>query len=635
MEPQGLDRTAIIGIVLMSIILGLWMIQTAPTEEQIAAQQAAADSVAAVAQRADADRQLEPAATAGAQRVRTAPTDSAFARALNRPRRLVTVLTDRYLATFSTQGGTPVSFKLRGYNRSESDEPVELVSDSTGALALGVLPSRGDYLDTRTLSFTPVVDGQPFAGDTLRIEDGEGDIRFEAPVGSGALRLVYGFHHDSYDVDFRVETPGTDLLSQGGGYELIWNGAIPPAEADRRGETTQAGAFLRYGGDTESLVLKEPGELEDEAVTGPVDWVAVKTKFFIAAVIPETETAGAKITAAQTGEADVADGTFAQDYSAHLEMPRQGPGGAAAFTLYLGPLELNRLADYGLYDTVDFGAWVGFVIRPIAQYVVAPVFSFLSSFLPNYGLVILLFATLVKLLLWPLTAVSYRNAAKMRELAPQLTAVKEKYGDDPQKQQQATMQVYKTAGVNPLGGCLPMLLQYPLLIALWRFFQSTLVLRGESFLWAADLSAPDPVLNLPFTIPFVGNFLSGFTILMVVSMVVSMKLSMSSASGAGAGQQKVLMYLMPVMFFVFFNRFPSGLSLYYLAFNILSIVQQRLINKQVHEAHERGETPEIDAAAEQVDRATSKKKRRPSRRSSLTTAAVSKNGRAGSPKGKR
>ena len=223
----------------------------------------------------------------------------------------------------------------------------------------------------------------------------------------------------------------------------------------------------------------------------------------------------------------------------------------------------------------------------------------------------------------------------MRELQPQLTAVKEKYGEDPQKQQEAMMKVYKTAGVNPLGGCLPMLLQYPLLIALWRFFQSTLVLRGEPFLWAADLSAPDPVLNLPFTIPFVGNYIAGFTALMAVSMVISMKLSMSSSSGAGMGQQKILLYMMPIVMFVFFNRFPSGLSLYYLAFNIFSIVQQRLINKQVHEAHERGETPEIDAAAAQAERATSKgKKRRPSRRGKLTTAAVSTNGRAGSKRKK-
>ncbi len=630
MEPQGLDRTAIVGIILMSVILGLWMIQSAPSADQIARQQAVADSLAAVqaAEQAPAAPDID-----SLDAVRSVPTDSAFARALGQPARFVTVVTDQYQATFSTRGGTPVSFKLRGYDRAETDQSVELISDSTGALAIGVLPSRGDYLDTRSLSFQPFVDGRPFTGDTLNVEEGEGEIRFEAPVGSGALRFSYGFHHDSYDVDFRVETPGTDLLAQGGGYELIWDGALPQAEADPLGESRQSGAYLRYGGDTESLVLTEAGELESVERTGAVEWIAVKTKFFIAAVLPEQDAVGARIEASQTGEADDAQG-FEQAYTAALEMPRLGAGQGAAFTLYLGPLELRRLADYGLYETVDFGAWVGFVIRPIARYVVAPVFAFLSTFLPNYGLVILVFAALIKLLLWPLTAVSYRNAAKMRELQPQLTAVKEKYGDDPQKQQEAMMKVYKTAGVNPLGGCLPMLLQYPLLIALWRFFQSTLVLRGESFLWAADLSAPDPVIPLPFSIPFVGNYIAGFTALMAISMVISMKLSMSSSSGAGMGQQKILLYMMPIVMFVFFNRFPSGLSLYYLAFNIFSIVQQRLINKQVHEAHERGETPEIDAAAAQAERATIKKSRRPKRPGRLTTAAVSKNGRAGSRKPK-
>ena len=642
MEPQGLDRTAILGILLMSLILGLWMIQTAPTAEQVEAQRAAADSVAAVQAAADSLAATAAPAPGEAEALESpaAPADSAFVTAEGQPERLVTVLTDRYEATFSTHGGTPVSFKLRSYDRAQSDEPVELVSDEDGALAIGVLPRRGDYLDTRALAFTPVVNGQPFEGDTLRIEDGEGDIRFETPIqgadGAGALRFVYGFHHDSYDVDFRVETPGTDLLSQGGGYELVWDGALPLAEADPQGETQQAGAFVSSAGDTESVKLTEAGEAEPVVLTGSIDWVAVKTKFFIAALIPEGATEGARLTGAQVGEADVPDG-FSQDYSARLEMPGLGAGEAAAYTLYLGPLELRRLSDYGLYDTVDFGAWVGWMIRPIAQFVVAPAFAFLSTFIPSYGLVIIVFALLVKLLLWPLTAVSYRNAAKMRELTPQLNAVKEKYGEDPQKQQEAMMRVYKEAGVNPLGGCLPMLLQYPLLIALWRFFQSTLVLRGESFLWAADLSAPDPVLPLPFTIPFVGDYLAGFTMLMAASMIISMRLSMSSSSGMAGGQQKVLMYMMPLVFFLFFNRFPSGLSLYYLAFNIFSIVQQRMVNKQVHDAHERGETPEIDKAAAVAEKAAGKngkRARRPGRRG-LTSQIASRNGQSRSKKGKK
>jgi len=631
-EPQpGLDRTALIGIVLMSVILGLWMIKSAPSPEEVAAQRAAADSVAA----AQAEPELAPVEDDDAQAL-AVPADSAFARALGGPERFVTVLTDRYEATFSTKGGSPVSFKLRDFDRAGTDEPVDLVSDSTGALSVGVLPANGAYLDTRVLSFTPIVNGQPFALDTLRVEDGEAEIRFEAPIGDGALRFVYGFHHDSYDVDLRVETPGTNLL--GTGYDLTWDGALPLNEVEPIGEVQQSGAYLRYGGETESIVFRKEGDIPDLERGGAVDWVAVKTKFFIAAIIPDasSDTEGARLSGHQSGEAGTEG--FEHDFAVHLEMPRLGAGDAAAFTLYLGPLELRRLAAYGLYDTVDFGKWVGWMTRPIAQYVIAPVFAFLSGFIPSYGLVIIVFALLVKLLLWPLTAVSYRNAAKMRELSPQLSAVKEKYGDDPQKQQEAMMRVYKEAGVNPLGGCLPMLLQYPVLIAMWRFFQSTLVLRGESFLWAADLSAPDPVLPLPFTLPFVGDYLAGFTILMAVSMVVSMRLSTTSTSGAGAGQQKVLMYMMPLMFFLFFNRFPSGLSLYYLAFNIFSIVQQRIVNKQVHDAHERGETPEIDKAAAVADKAAGKgkKTRRPGRRSGgLTTQVVSKNGSARAPKRKR
>ena len=616
----------------MSLILGLWMIQSAPTEEQVAAQQARADSVAAAQGEAAPEAPAVPLAEPDAV---TAPTDSAFARALGGPERRITVVTDHVHATFSTKGGTPVSYRLLDYeSHSGEAEPVELVSNPDGALALGVLPSRGEYLDTRALTFRPVVDGQPVTADTLRLGEGTEEVRFEAPVGDGALRFVYRFEPDSYDVEFRIETPGTDLLSQGGGYEVFWSGALPLAEGDAAGEVQQGGAFLSTGGETESVRLTEEGEAEPLIRSGTVDWVAVKTKFFIAAILPQSETEGARLTGVQTGEADEPDSAFDQDYTARVEMPRLGANDAAEFTLYLGPMELRRLAAYGLYDTVDFGAWVGWMIRPIARYVVAPTFALLSTFIPSYGLVIIVFALLVKLLLWPLTAVSYRSAAKMRELQPQLTAVKEKYGDDPQKQQEAMMRVYKEAGVNPLGGCLPMLLQYPLLIALWRFFQSTLVLRGESFLWAADLSAPDPVVPLPFTIPFVGDFLAGFTILMAASMVISMRLSMSSSSGMGGAQQKVLMYMMPVMFFFFFNRFPSGLSLYYLAFNVFSIFQQRLVNKQVHDAHVAGDAPEIDKAAAVAERAANKGKngkrpQRPGRKGGFTSETVARGRRNG------
>ena len=605
MEPQGLDRNALIGILLMSLLLGVWMVYTAPTQEQAARQQATADSTAAAESRAGppADAEIGPDRPAEL----AAPTDSAFAAAdaTSGADRLVTVRTDRYEATFSTRGGTLVRFRLLGFDHATTTEPVELVSDRAGALAVGFVPPQGAYLDTRSLAFTPLVGAAPFAGDSLRATDGPAELRFETPMPAaaggggraGALRFVYTFAPDSYDVGMRVEAVGTDALARGT-YDLTWSGALPLAEDDPKGETVQAGAYLRSGGETESIHLTEPSEAEPITRTGAVDWVAVKTKFFIAAVIPTQPTvaSGAKLTGQQVGTAG-AEG-FGQDFAASLEMPALAAGQSQAVTLYLGPLELRRLATYGLYDTVDFG-FGAFMTRPIARYVIAPTFAFLSTFTTSYGLVIIVFALLVKLVLWPLTAASYRSAAKMRELQPELAALKETHPDDPAKQQEAMMRLYKERGVNPLGGCLPMLLQYPILIALWRFFQSTLVLRGEPFLWAPDLSAPDVILNLPFTIPAYGNYVSGFTLLMAGSMIISMKLSQPSGN-AVTGQQKAILYMMPLIFLLFFNGFPAGLSLYYLAFNLFSVVQQRMVNKQVHEQAAKGEIPGVGAAAPKV-----------------------------------
>ncbi len=604
MEPQGFDRNALIGILLMSLLFGVWMVYTAPTRDQAARQQAIADSTTAADARdtAPVDAEIGPD-TPGAL---AAPTDSAFAVAGDSAAgadRLVTVRTDRYEATFSTRGGTLVRFRLLGFNHATTSEPVELVSARDGAVGVGFVPPQGAYLDTRSLAFAPSVGAPgtgaaPFAGDTLRASAGPAELRFETRMPGengrpGALRFVYSFAPDSYDVGMRVEAVGTDVLARGS-YDLSWNGALPLAEENPKGETMQAGAYLRSGGETESIHLTKPIEAEPIERTGQVDWVAVKTKFFIAAVIPTAPTAaaGARLTGQQVGTAGASG--FSQDFSATLEMPALAAGQSQALTLYLGPLELRRLATYGLYDTVDFG-FGGFITRPIARYVIAPLFAFLSTFIASYGLVIILFALIVKLVLWPLTSASYRSAAKMRELQPELAALKEQHPDDPQKQQEGMMRLYKERGVNPLGGCLPMLLQYPILIALWRFFQSTLVLRGEGFLWAKDLSAPDVILHLPFTVPAYGNYVSGFTLLMAGSMLASMKLSQPSGN-AVTGQQKALLYMMPLIFLLFFNGFPAGLSLYYLAFNIFSVVQQRMVNKQVHEQAAKGEIPGIGAA---------------------------------------
>ncbi len=561
-DPQ-LDRSTLTGIFLITLIMGAWLLFFQPQPPVEAEGETAPEVV-----------QEEPAFESPAVE-RMVPTDSAFAAVATGEARTITVENGLYRAAFSTRGGTLTSFQLAEYAvSSEEGQPVELISEPDGALGLGFTPPQGSFVDTRSLYFRT-----PFEGDRLAVADEPRELVFEAPIEEGVLRYVYTFAPDRYEVGFRIEQEGADLLSASGGYELVWDGDVPFAEASAKDEFPASGAFARSGGEIEKVtLLKETSGAE--RLTGSVEWVAVKNKYFAVVLLPQSPTEGAELEGERIGEAGEAE--FEEDFSIRLAMPRPR-GETDAFLLYLGPLELERIERYaaGIYDIVDYG-FGGFITRPIAEFVIAPLFRLLGSFLPNYGLVIILFGILIKLALYPLTKASYKNTARMRELQPKLEAVKEKYGDDPQKQQEAMMRVYRETGVNPLAGCVPMLLQYPIIIALWRYFQNSIVIRQESFLWAQDLSAPDPILQLPFSIPLYGDFVAGFTLLMGLVMMVQMQVAMPP-SAAGGAQAKIFQYVLPIVLFVIFNRLASGLSLYYLVFNLLTIVQQKLINKEVHE----------------------------------------------------
>jgi YidC/Oxa1 family membrane protein insertase len=228
----------------------------------------------------------------------------------------------------------------------------------------------------------------------------------------------------------------------------------------------------------------------------------------------------------------------------------------------------------GLENIVGLG-WT-WLIRPISEYVMLPLMSFLHYLIPNWGLVIVVFSIIIKIALHPLTRSSMRSMKKMQSLQPLMTEIKEKYKDDPQKMNQQVMNLYKEYGVNPAGGCLPVLLQFPILIALYNVFRATIELRQGSFVWwITDLSIPDRIFTLPFEIPFFGvRDVSGLALLMGITMFVQQKMTVKDP------RQKAMVWMMPVMMTLLFNGFPSGLNLYYFVFNVLSIGQQVMINRQ-------------------------------------------------------
>ena len=246
----------------------------------------------------------------------------------------------------------------------------------------------------------------------------------------------------------------------------------------------------------------------------------------------------------------------------------------------MGPLVYKTLKSYDRnFEAIyDFGSFFGLKIitRPISEYVLLPLFSALHSVIPNYGFVIIVFSIIIKIVLYPLTKQSYKSMKRMQLLQPKIAEMKEKYKDDQQKVQKETMKLYSTYGINPAGGCLPMLLQMPILFALFAFFRVTIQIRHEPFIWwITDLSAPDIIYSLPFSIPLFGvDQISGLALLLGVTMFFQQKMSVRDPS------QKALVYMMPIMFTFMFMGFSSGLNLYYFLFNLLSIMQQYYINNK-------------------------------------------------------
>ena len=485
--------------------------------------------------------------------------------------RIVEVTTDLYTARLSDLGGTLVGLELSEYFQFDQASRVQLVDTTLqGAIGIEFQSPDGRNIDSRNLVFST-----SRMADRIEVTSAPEELVFETQLGTGTLALTYTFTPGSYEIGLRVDHRNASVFQSADGYEMVWNGAIPFSEdiENRQEEISKVGAYARSGDDVDGINVNRN---EDAGTTlrGNVAWMGVKSKYFGAVVLTARLADEAELWGERMGDAD--DPSVAVNFRTSLFMG-QPRAEVDQFALYIGPMDYRQIRQYeGVYQMVDYG-WDAFewMTRPLATIVFIPAFNFLSSFIANYGLVIIALCLGIKILLFPLTRSSYKSMARMRELQPKMQEIREKFKDDPQKQQQATIKMYRETGVNPLGSCLPMLLQYPIIIALWQFLQQSIEIRQQGFLWAADLSAPDSILELPFTLPFYGDFVAGFALLMGASMVLQMKMQATPAAGM---QGKIFMYVMPVVLLVVFNRLPSGLSLYYLCYNIFSVVQQKLMS---------------------------------------------------------
>ena len=385
---------------------------------------------------------------------------------------------------------------------------------------------------------------------------------------------------DDYLIDFDIKFIGMEsLIPSGINYmNLEWQMKTPQTEKSKTNQDMYTGIQYQYSADNEGDYLSFTSTDEDK-INARLNWVAFKQQFFSAIFIAKDgfEKPTHLISTKSEGS------KFIKDLAAKFELPYQHKvDEQLSFQFFFGPNHYKTLKAYdkGFEELVPLGwgifGWVN-------QYIIINIFDFLSKYFSSYGIIILLLTLIIKIGLAPFTYKAFLSQAKMKVLKPEIDKINEKLkGKDPMKAQQETMGLYRKAGVNPMGGCLPMLFQFPILIAMFRFFPASIELRQESFLWADDLSSYDSIYELGFNIPFYGDHISLFTLLMTISTLLYTHMNSSMATGQMA-QMKWIMYLMPIMFLGFFNNYAAGLSYYYFLANMFTFTQQYFMKIMINE----------------------------------------------------
>ncbi len=398
------------------------------------------------------------------------------------------------------------------------------------------------------------------------------------------LKFEYVLPHNEYMAKFRVETKdlGHLISTPRGSIDFFWDTKIPSTEKGRSFEQQYSGVYYKFYKDEVDWLSRGKNDTED--LRTKIHWVSFKTQFFSSVFIADDAFASARVS---TEIDENENSPFLRYNKAELVVPVDfAIAQQHNFSFYFGPNHFYTLNEYGkdleLNKLIPLG-WG--ILGWINRFAVIPVFHYLERFISNYGLIILILTIIIKIILFPLTYKSYVSSAKMKVLKPQVDEINERIPKEKAlERQQALMGLYKKAGVSPMGGCLPMLLQMPILIALFSFFPSSIELRQESFLWANDLSSYDSILDLPFKIPFYGAHVSLFTLLMAITNIVYTKMNseMTQSTQQMPGM-KTMLYLMPVMFLFFFNSYASGLSYYYFISTLITIGQTLLIRQFVDE----------------------------------------------------
>jgi YidC/Oxa1 family membrane protein insertase len=582
-----MDRNTIIGLLLIVAIIIGYSVMTKPSQEQ----QRKHDSIVAVQNLEqarlqqqklvhDLDKKSETKALVS-DSSRTKNLESqfgAFAHSVKDTNEFVTIENNLLKIKLSAKGGRPYSVELKKYKRYDGSPLVMFDGDST-IFGLNFF-SQNRSIATNDLFFQPVKKGNVVVSskaDSISLRLYAGDNSY--------IEYVYTVKPDDYMIRFNVNFVNMDkiIAVNSNSLDLNWGVYIPHQEKGAKNENSYTNVqFKHYQDDDESFTATKDEEKKE--VPTKIKWIAYKQQFFSSVII-----AGESFSNASMASYKMADSSkFLKRYQSTIAIPYESKANySVPMSFYFGPNHYLTLKKYNL--DLDRLVFLGRnIIRWINQFLIIPIFNFLNGFIFNFGIIILILTIIIKLALFPLTFKSYQSQAKMRVLKPQVDEINAKIPKEKaMERQQASMALYKKAGVNPLGGCLPMLVQFPFLIAMFRFFPTSIELRQQGFLWASDLSTYDSIYSWTTQIPllstFYGNHISLFTILMTVTTIISMKMSQTTATDNQIPGMKTMMYIMPVMFMFFLNSFSSGLTYYYFLANVITIGQNELFKLMINE----------------------------------------------------
>lgn len=565
---MGMDRNTIIGFVLLGVLLFTYLfISTKNSSELQKQKQRYEDSVARVKLQQDAQAKLQDSS-----KNKNVPVDTAgFNRAVSGTEKLITVENEMVKIVFTNKGAQPKEVQLKNFKAFDSSLVKVLDPDANNKISYTINTVINNVRQSSQIGDLYFGDGQ-----VVKNQDGSQTVVFKLPTPQGeSIEHQFIIRPNSYLIDWNILVNNAEQLFSQNNFNLTWHAQMVCTQKNLIYEKQLSKICFSEDNSFDYISSKTERKFEK-----PVQWVAVAQQFFNSTLISKKSfTSGELHWARDNVDSSSTIGNVDAALQAKIE---PGASTSLPFQLYYGPNdyyilkstapEMDRIVDLGR----DFYSFV----RPVNVYIIMPVFNFFKKYIASYGIVIMLLTIFIRLLTSPLVYSSYLSGAKMKALRPEIEEMKKRVNDK-QKESVEQMKLFREAGVNPVGGCIPALLQIPIFFALYSFFNSNIELRNQHFLWSKDLSAFDSVVSFGFYIPAYGNHISLFALLAVVTSFLISLYGMSMTPDQSNPAMKYMPYIMPVMLLLFFNRLPSALTWYYTVSNVITLILQFVIQNYI------------------------------------------------------